>query len=101
VANHLKARAFPGLTYFSCMYGGINPQAPSGKTLRLAPFPQNQRIRKSLIDMTFQNRTARNFCEAHLWMFGVGLFSPSAVSNMVILVLPCSCNYPGLRFSRE
>jgi hypothetical protein len=34
-------------------------------------------------------------------MFGVGLFSPSAVGNMVILILPCSCNYPGLRFSRE
>jgi hypothetical protein len=26
-------------------------------------------------------------------MFGVGLFSPSAVGNMVILILPCSCNY--------
>jgi hypothetical protein len=30
-------------------------RAASGKTLRLEPFPQNQRIRKSLIDMTFQN----------------------------------------------
>jgi hypothetical protein len=37
------------------MYGGINPQSRFRHDSAAAPFPQNQRIRKSLIDMTFQN----------------------------------------------
>jgi hypothetical protein len=34
-------------------------------------------------------------------MSSVGLYCPTAVINMLTLVLPCSGNYPGLRFSRE
>jgi hypothetical protein len=31
-------------------------------------------------------------------MFSVGLYCPTAVVNMVMLVLPCSCNYPAFVF---